>query len=281
MPRRSAKARIRSCSRSGLITVKLTRIDLHRFWMQLLQRFAAGLSDEVGAGAPPSHSSWPEPLSTDTLPLDEIASIGGSIAGYELRSPNDDASITRSPEAMANLQRRHGAPRQQIVGEWGEFLVFTEIRSRSCRIASWRLEAPWRFSPGFFRNCIVQPFNPEHIYPNGPVDLSPSGLLEITAAHQMRTDGRALCPAPCWRALVCGPVLSQSAEGTQQSPPLSTLGLDGAHLVALEGWSNIRWRQGRDMAPTVEPHLGWPLWSTRLTEDTWWVIPDRTWRSRI
>jgi len=98
-------------------TVKLTRIDLHRLWIQLLQRFAAGLSDEVGAGAPPSHSSWPEPLSTDTLPLDEIASIGGSIAGYELMSPNDDASITRSPEAMANLQRRHGAPRQHIVGE--------------------------------------------------------------------------------------------------------------------------------------------------------------------
>jgi AraC-like DNA-binding protein len=40
-----------------------------------------------------------------SLPLDEIASLGAAVVGHDLTPPNDDLTITPSPDAMTKLQR--------------------------------------------------------------------------------------------------------------------------------------------------------------------------------
>ena len=130
----------------GLFTAKLTRIDLHRLWMQHFSEDLPRTSHIDGWGGrvviafrtqPGSsvtrngielgstsisrlrpgqsyyqRTSGPTAYGAMSLPLDEMASIGGSLAGYDLMPPNDGGTITPSPEAMAKLQRLHGAARQ-------------------------------------------------------------------------------------------------------------------------------------------------------------------------
>jgi AraC-like DNA-binding protein len=40
-----------------------------------------------------------------SLPLDEVASLGAAVVGHDLTPPNDDLTITPSPDAMTKLQR--------------------------------------------------------------------------------------------------------------------------------------------------------------------------------
>jgi AraC-like DNA-binding protein len=130
----------------GFFTAKLTRIDLHRLWMQHFSEDLPRTSHIEGWGGraviafrtqPGSsvtrngielgstnlsrlrpgqsyyqRTSGPTAYGAMSLPLDEMASIGGSLAGYDLMPPNDGGTITPSPEAMAKLQRLHGAARQ-------------------------------------------------------------------------------------------------------------------------------------------------------------------------
>ena len=130
----------------GFFAAKLTRIDLHRLWMQHFsedlprtshvdgwgERAVIAFRTQPGSSVTrngielgstsisrlrPGQSyyqrtSGPNAYGAMSLPLDEMASIGGSLAGYDLMPPNGGGTITPSPEAMAKLQRLHGAARQ-------------------------------------------------------------------------------------------------------------------------------------------------------------------------
>jgi AraC-like DNA-binding protein len=127
----------------GRFTAKLTRIDLHRLWMQ---RFSDNLP-RVAHSAPrtgraiisfrtapgPSllwsgvdmqptnitrhsegknsfqHSSGSACWGAISLPVEDMASVGAAMAGCDLTPPKDALTITPPPAAMAKLQRLHAA----------------------------------------------------------------------------------------------------------------------------------------------------------------------------
>jgi AraC-like DNA-binding protein len=129
----------------GRFTAKLTRIDLHRLWMQHFSEDLPRTSHVQGWGGraiiafrtqPGSsvtrngielgsthisrlrpglsyyqRTSGPTAYATMSLPLDEMASIGGTIAGHDLTPPYDEGTITPPPEVMARLQRLHATAR--------------------------------------------------------------------------------------------------------------------------------------------------------------------------
>ena len=129
----------------GLFTAKLIRIDLHRLWMQHFSEQLPRASHIDGWGGRviivfrthhgssvtrngielglsnisrlrPGQSyyqrtSGPTAYGSMSLPLDKMASIGGTIAGHDLIPPYDDGTIIPPPEVMAKLRRLHAAAR--------------------------------------------------------------------------------------------------------------------------------------------------------------------------
>lgn len=130
----------------GQFAAKLTRIDLHRLWMQ---RFSDNLP-RVGHSAAltgraiitfrtqpgPSllwsgmelqstnivqhnegqnafqHSSGSACFGAMSLPVEEMVSVGASMAGCDLTPPKDALTLTPPPSAMATLRRLHAAAGQ-------------------------------------------------------------------------------------------------------------------------------------------------------------------------
>jgi AraC-like DNA-binding protein len=123
----------------GTFNANLCSIDLHRLWIQRLSEDLARTSHVDGRGgraiivfrtqAGPSvirngaelsvssisqlrsgqsyyqHTSGPTSHCGMSLPLDEVASLGAAVVGHDLTPPNDDLTITPSPDAMTKLQR--------------------------------------------------------------------------------------------------------------------------------------------------------------------------------
>jgi hypothetical protein len=142
---RATRAEITLTAR-GDFAAKLTRIDLHRLWMQ---RFSDNLP-RIGHSASPTgraiisfrtqpgpsliwggvefhpgniirhneggdafqHSSGSACWGAMSLPVEEMASVGASIAGCDLMPPRNAMLITPPPSAMARLQRLHAAAGQ-------------------------------------------------------------------------------------------------------------------------------------------------------------------------
>jgi AraC-like DNA-binding protein len=127
----------------GHFTARLTRIDLHRLWMQ---RFSESLprithTDSRGGRAVFSFPTQPGPglcwggvdlrpgdimrhdvggsshqrasgaigFAGMSLPLADMASVGETIAGCDLTPPRNALVVTPRPAAMAKLQRLHAA----------------------------------------------------------------------------------------------------------------------------------------------------------------------------
>lgn len=127
----------------GTFTAKLCRIDLHRLWMQ---RFSANLGwtahiDYWGGWATIAFQTQPGPsmmrngrecaydsvtqlsagqsyylrspgppsYGTISLPMDEIATLGGAVGGHDQPPPKDCAILNPSPSALAKLRRLHAA----------------------------------------------------------------------------------------------------------------------------------------------------------------------------
>jgi AraC-like DNA-binding protein len=130
----------------GHFAAKMTRIDLHRLWMQ---RFSDNLPRVAHSAAMtgraiisfrtkpgPSllwsgvemqptniirhsqgkdsfqHSSGSACWGAMSLPEEEMVSVGAAIAGVDLAPPRDALIVTPSPSAMAKLQRLHAAAAQ-------------------------------------------------------------------------------------------------------------------------------------------------------------------------
>jgi hypothetical protein len=127
----------------GRFTARLTRIDLHRLWMQ---RFFDNLP-RIGHSAPASgraiisfrtapgpnllwsgvemqptgivrhsegkdsfqHSAGSACWGAMSLSVEDMASAGAAMAGSDLTPPTDTLTLTPSPAAMARLQRLHAA----------------------------------------------------------------------------------------------------------------------------------------------------------------------------
>src|SRR5216683_8047555 len=127
----------------GRFTARLTRIDLHRLWMQ---RFFDNLP-RVGHSAPANgrviisfrtapgpglfwsgvemrltnitrhgegkdsfqRSSGSACWGAMSLPMEDMASVGAAMAGCDLTPPKDTLTVTPPPAAMARLQRLHAA----------------------------------------------------------------------------------------------------------------------------------------------------------------------------
>lgn len=127
----------------GDFNAKLIRVDLNRLW---IQRYSENLpriwkAASIGGRAiisfrtdpgpslftggwemQPStmlrhslaysffqRSSGPANFGSISLPIEDIASVGATVAGLDLAPPSDAALITPSPAAMAKLQRLHAA----------------------------------------------------------------------------------------------------------------------------------------------------------------------------
>ena len=131
----------------GHFAAKITRIDLHRLWMQ---RFSDNLPRVAHSAAmtgraiisfrtkpgpsllwsgvemqPTSiirhsqgnkdsfqHSSGSACWGAMSLPEEELVSVGAAIAGVDPAPPRDALIVTPSPSAMAKLQRLHAAAGQ-------------------------------------------------------------------------------------------------------------------------------------------------------------------------
>jgi AraC-like DNA-binding protein len=127
----------------GQFSAQLTRIDLHRLWMQQFAenlpriRHTEGVGGRAVIGFPTQHSivqSWNgvelQPTNiirhreggsyyqratgvtsygAMSLSLADMASVGAAMAGCDLAPPRDALILTPVPTAMAKLQRLHGA----------------------------------------------------------------------------------------------------------------------------------------------------------------------------
>jgi AraC-like DNA-binding protein len=130
----------------GRFSAKLTRIDLHRLWMQRftdnLPRIAhfANITGRTfvsfrtqpgpsllsaGVEMHPTdivrhnegqhafqHSSGFACFGAMSLPIEEMVSVGAALAGGDLTPPRDMLTVTPPPAAMAKLQRLHAAAGQ-------------------------------------------------------------------------------------------------------------------------------------------------------------------------
>jgi hypothetical protein len=127
----------------GHFTARLTRIDLHRLWMQRFSDNLPRVSHITGWGGravfafrtqpgPSLLSSGVEMLPTNivryaegqsyyrrsagfasygsmSLPVADMVSVGAAVAGLDLAPPKDPLILTPPPSAMATLQRLHAA----------------------------------------------------------------------------------------------------------------------------------------------------------------------------
>jgi AraC-like DNA-binding protein len=130
----------------GQFAAKLTRIDLHRLWMQRfsdnLPRVAhsaagtgraiisfrthpgpsllwggvemqpANITRHNEGGSSFQHSSGLACWGAMSLPVEDMAAAGTAIAGLDLTPPRDALTVTAAPAAMAKLQRLHAAAGQ-------------------------------------------------------------------------------------------------------------------------------------------------------------------------
>jgi AraC-like DNA-binding protein len=128
----------------GDFNAKLVRIDLHRLWMQRLSDNLPRVCDvasvvsgrtyitfrtqpgpsllQAGVEIHPStilrhgqareyyqRSSGSAQFGAMSLPLEDMASVGETMAGLDLTPPSDAVSITPTPAAMSRLRRLHAA----------------------------------------------------------------------------------------------------------------------------------------------------------------------------
>jgi len=127
----------------GRFAGKLTRIDLHRLWMQRfsdnlpriahtahlpgrtfitfrtepgpsllaggLEMHPTNIVRHSDADAYHQRSSGSANFAAISLPVADMVSVGAAIAGFDLTPPKDALTLTPSPSAMAKLQRLHAA----------------------------------------------------------------------------------------------------------------------------------------------------------------------------
>jgi AraC-like DNA-binding protein len=130
-------------TKRGHFAAKLTRIDLHRLWMQRFFDNLPRISHIAGWGGraviafrtqpgPSLLSSGVEMQPTNivrysegqsyyrrssglasygsmSLPVEDMVSVGAAMAGCDLTPPKDPLTLTPPPPAMAKLQRLHAA----------------------------------------------------------------------------------------------------------------------------------------------------------------------------
>jgi len=147
---RNAKAEVTITGR-GQFSAKLTRIDLHRLWMQRFSdnlprvgQATGGAMDRVTIsfrtrpgptllwgneemlstnivlhgknGSPFQRSSGSAAWGTMAFPAEDAAAVGETLAGCDLTRPKQTLIVTPAPSAMAKLQRLHAAAGQLAEG---------------------------------------------------------------------------------------------------------------------------------------------------------------------